>query len=156
VEPLSNDLYAYYVNVMPFEIYEDANAFLRQMAERNRDTLRLGVITNFDKRVHNILSGLRLSQHFDFVICSEEAVASKPDRRIFDCALAAAGGDVDEAWHLGDDAGKDYIGAKDAGWNALLLDRDGSGGAESRVPAEDICQDLIEAKERMIIKGVNF
>jgi len=79
-------------------------------------------------------------------------VASKPDRRIFDCALAAAGRDINESWHLGDNVKKDYTGAMDA----LFLDRGGSGAAESRVPVEDICQNLIEAKERMIIKGVNF
>ena len=48
----------------------------------------------------------------------------KPDRRIFDAALAALGltpGDAHRAVHVGDDATNDVQGALDAGWGASLL-----------------------------------
>ncbi|KAL4872338.1 hypothetical protein BDV12DRAFT_142216 [Aspergillus spectabilis] len=72
----------------------------------------------------------------DFVLTSYQVGAEKPDPLIWDVALRTArrlgsgsetdaGGD--EGWeriHVGDDYGKDYRGATDAGWKAYYLPRD--------------------------------
>jgi len=151
VDHLAADLYQHYSKTTLYEVYPDALGFLGLMRQRsNSDQLLLGVITNFDRRVHGILKDLSLSEHFDFVICSEEAAASKPSKRIFEAALAAAGtSKVSQAWHIGDDLEKDYFGAKDAGWKALLVDRQDQWRSDKRVAPEDICQDLMEAGEKL-------
>lgn len=152
VDHLAADLYDHYSNPTPYEVYPDAAGFLKLMRERRHDRqLKLGVITNFDRRVHGVLADLDLADKFDFVVCSEEAAASKPSPRIFDVALAAAGGstNVEEAWHIGDDMEKDYLGAKEAGWRALLLDRHDVWRRDKRAANEDICDDLLEAKEKL-------
>lgn len=104
----------------------------------------IGIITNSDNRVPDILTSLGLSvspirhgsarrqnqadSNIDFVIMSFDVGHEKPDRRIFDAAdmmLKADGKAVDStAWqkiYVGDEYGKDIVGAGDAGWNAILI-----------------------------------
>ncbi len=51
----------------------------------NPDCLKIGVITNFDRRIHLITD--RLGLKFDFLICSGDVGCSKPDKRIFQKAI---------------------------------------------------------------------
>lgn len=72
----------------------------------------------------------------DMVITSYEAGEEKPNRLIFDVARRQAGlllpkdVSMDSLWcvHVGDDYEKDYVAARDAGWQSCYLDR--SGGDE--------------------------
>lgn len=53
----------------------------------------------------------------------------KPDRRIFNAAKSLSGvaaGSNSLYLHIGDNLVEDYDGARKAGWQSLLLDRDGS------------------------------
>ncbi|PSN66767.1 haloacid dehalogenase [Corynespora cassiicola Philippines] len=80
-----------------------------------------------------------LEEDISFVVLSYDVGLEKPDSRVFDAAvgmlretLAASGAgaegtpDVDdfEKLYVGDSLKHDYYGAKGAGWNALLLDRE--------------------------------
>lgn len=86
---------------------------------------RLGVVSNWDSRLLTICDRLDLSGMVDFVIASASAGMEKPDRRIFEMALAAASSSAPRAIHVGDDYVADVVGAKDAGLDAVLIDRDG-------------------------------
>lgn len=91
---------------------------------------KLGVISNTDERLDSILTGLRLRQYFDFVIASAVVKVQKPSKDIFSLALICASSDEclkpDDALHVGDNVELDYLAAKSAGWNALLLVNDES------------------------------
>lgn len=76
-----------------------------------------------------------------FVALSYDVGVEKPHRKMFDAARCLAGGPregelrADECVHIGDDTEKDYWGARDAGWGAVLVrregkERGGSGGEE--------------------------
>lgn len=74
----------------------------------------------------------------DFILTSYQVGAEKPDKLIWDVAsrTAAQGSADDGSWervHVGDDYGKDYRGAQDAGWKAYYLARD----AEAAVQAPE-------------------
>ena len=74
-----------------------------------------------------------------FVVLSYDIGFEKPDRRIFDAATGmlketlaetanrTEGHDIDDfdKLYVGDSIEKDYFGAKKAGWNALVVDRQG-------------------------------
>ncbi|KAI9734668.1 MAG: hypothetical protein M1834_002269 [Cirrosporium novae-zelandiae] len=84
----------------------------------------------------------------DMLILSYDVRTSKPDKEIFRKAMETAhllaGSEEDgeklaltlrdreqmrEGWtylHVGDEYDKDYVGAKEAGWQSILLDREGS------------------------------
>lgn len=83
----------------------------------------VGVISNFDPRLHNILTNLSINSCFEFVLTSYEAGVCKPDTKIFALAQAQYGSNIlpRECLHIGDDLEKDYNGARNAGWQALLV-----------------------------------
>lgn len=94
---------------------------LTYLGSRN---LPIGVLSNFDPRLPVILQNMKMEQFFKFVLYSYEIGASKPDKRIFEEALKRSGVvglKPDEAMHIGNSIELDYVGAKEAGWNAILI-----------------------------------
>ncbi len=113
--------------------------------------LTIGVITNSDDRVPSILSSLGLEvsprryglransldphsnveDDIDFVLMSYDVGYEKPSREVFDAAkqlVRSNWGNLDQEdrfVHIGDDLEKDFEGAGRAGWESVLLDRDG-------------------------------
>jgi putative hydrolase of the HAD superfamily len=90
--------------------------------------LRLGVVSNWDPRLPDLLEGLRLSPWLDAVVYSSEVGVEKPDPRIFRSALDRLGVAPEAALHVGDGKVEDAEGAAAAGLHALLLDRRGAVG----------------------------
>lgn len=84
----------------------------------------IGVISNWDHTLHEVLSNLGVIDKFDFVIASLEFGYEKPDKRIFAEALKRGNAAANEAVHVGDSYYDDFQGARDAGLSALLLDRE--------------------------------
>lgn len=91
----------------------------------------LGVISNWDSRLHAILENTGLAGHFDFILASAEVGSAKPDGKIFSEALQRSGVDSKAACHIGDDPHADVRGATDAGIDAILIDRKGRHGKDS-------------------------
>lgn len=87
-----------------------------------RSGIRLGVISNWDHTLDGILERKGLGRFFEIVVASTTLGVAKPDRAIFEHALAAMGVSASEAWHVGDDAMADALGAARAGLTAVLLD----------------------------------
>ncbi|KAI5640902.1 haloacid dehalogenase-like hydrolase domain-containing protein [Phthorimaea operculella] len=90
---------------------------------RNKGITSVGVISNFDPRLVDILKSVRIHDSFDFILTSYETGFSKPDERIFKKALEKCDLGVipSESLHIGDDLAKDYDAAKSAGWHALII-----------------------------------
>ena len=85
----------------------------------------LGVISNWDSRLHEILKSTNLADYFDFILASAEVGSAKPDKTIFIEALKRSGVNSQEACHIGDEPIADVQGAKNAGIDAILIDRKG-------------------------------
>ena len=104
----------------------------------------VGVISNFDPRLNDILQSVSLHQHFDFILTSYETGYSKPDERIFKAAIEKCSSTISpsEALHIGDDLEKDYEGARAAGWHALLVNPNLS--QESSAQQEHVFKSLEE------------
>lgn len=84
----------------------------------------LGVISNFDPRLHQVLVNVGLREYFDFVVISYDAGFPKPAREIFEKALKESRVSKLEqcsALHVGDNEELDYRGALAAGWQAALV-----------------------------------
>ena len=151
---LATHLYDLYSTPVPFTVFPDARRFLSNIQPLRGQDLKLGVITNFDRRIVSIAEQLNLSRQFDFITYSEAARSSKPEPEIFLHALRESGlneeeiGGGERVLHVGDDVEKDYLGAKSQGWNALLLDREGQ-GVPSVVEQEDVARDFDEVWRRL-------
>ncbi|XP_076664852.1 rhythmically expressed gene 2 protein [Andrena cerasifolii] len=110
--------------------------------------LILGVISNFDERLEAVLVDTRIRFYFSFVLTSYEFGVEKPDTSIFGEALRLTKErhSIDitpqEAIHIGDSFSHDYVGAKNAKWNALLIKRDNDAPSKKEVPNENVFKNL--------------
>lgn len=82
----------------------------------------LGVISNFDFRLYRLLEGLGLGAYFDSITISSEAGYAKPQREIFDAALARHRISATDAMHVGDSIPHDFEPARELGFFAVLID----------------------------------
>ena len=98
------------------------------LAELRRRGFRLAVVSNWDTRLPLLLARLGLAESFEAIVVSAAVGREKPDRVIFDTALAALGVAAEAALHVGDHPLEDVEGARAAGMQALHLDRSGGGG----------------------------
>ncbi|XP_050361382.1 rhythmically expressed gene 2 protein-like [Nymphalis io] len=105
---------------MVIKISEGSEELIKLLKQSD---ITIGVISNFDPRLHEILFNLNLNKYFEFIITSYEAGISKPDKKIFQIAQGICKKYIDssQCLHIGDDITNDYHGAKEAGWHALLV-----------------------------------
>jgi putative hydrolase of the HAD superfamily len=113
-------LYAYFASADPWYVYEDTFEALQSWKKAE---VSLHIISNFDSRIYAVLDALNLSSWFDTVTISTTVGAAKPDKLIFDYALAQLGIKSDQAIHIGDSYSEDYVGAIAAGIKGIWLDR---------------------------------
>jgi putative hydrolase of the HAD superfamily len=104
-----------------FDAFADAAPALRALREGG---LRLVVASNWDCSLPDVLAEAGLLHLVDAVVSSAVAGAAKPDSRLFDAALDAAGCGPEEALHVGDSIENDVAGATVAGIAPVLIVRD--------------------------------
>lgn len=136
---LAENLYRDFCSARNWEVLPGAGETLSWCCQRG---FRMGVVSNFDRRLENILSQCNLRHHFDFVLTSEEAGVAKPDGRIFAEALRLAGVPPGQAAHVGDDYSRDYRAARAVGMHSFLLRPAGGQGEEPAVPPEHVLPTL--------------
>lgn len=90
--------------------------------------IRLGVVSNWDHRLPEVLEQLGLARFFDAVVYSSAVGVEKPDGRIFAEALARLGVPAERALHVGDSRLEDVEGAEAVGMRALHLTRGSRAG----------------------------
>jgi len=151
-----------------YDAFPDASPFLKWCHRRGIAT---GVISNADERYgDSILPMLGLGDDMKFLTFSKNVGYEKPRKEIFQAAIKQAEPWLslvksnsmredafnscpplkpEEVLHIGNDFKKDYLGAKDAGFHAILLDRyDEKELADSwRQEGAPVFKDLIDVVE---------
>lgn len=113
---------------IPPELYPDAEPTLGRL---KREGYSLGLVSNAPAEATETVAALGLSKYLDSVTVSGVVGYSKPNPEIFRIALKALSVGPEEAVHVGDLYEADVRGARNAGIEGVLLDRDGSyGGTE--------------------------
>ena len=115
----SSQVYAHFAEPGVWAAYPDVAAGL---AGLRADGYRLGVVSNFDRRLRRVLTDLGLGESFEHIIISSEVGVDKPDPRIFQHALERFGVAAENVLHVGDDPRKDW-GAEAAGLRVFRLER---------------------------------
>jgi len=83
---------------------------------------RLGVISNADGKIAQVLERCGIADCFEVIIDSGIVGFEKPHPAIFAAALRAMGSAPNESLYVGDIYSVDYLGAKAAGMEAILMD----------------------------------
>ena len=138
LEPLFAELYAHFAQPDAWTRFPDVPHALKHLS----DIAPLHILSNFDLRLHSILTGLEIADYFDSVTLSSQVGTSKPHPQIFIHALQKAGIPAPSALHIGDERQADLEGATQAGLYACLLDRptlDLAAVAEKLSTGDDSC-----------------
>ena len=116
-------LYSCFSTAEPWFVYPETRSALEQWKQQG---ITLGLLSNFDSRIYKVIVALGLDHYFSSITISTEIGAAKPDRLIFESALAKHELErlPDLAWHIGDSFKEDYQGAVAVGITAFWLDRD--------------------------------
>jgi len=121
-EAYFGSLYRHFETDSAWVIYPDVVPALSRLRSDGRP---VGLVTNYDARVHPLLEALELRAWFDCVAIPGLAGAAKPDPAIFRYALEQAEVTAECATYVGDLIDEDVDGARAAGIRPILLDRAG-------------------------------
>jgi putative hydrolase of the HAD superfamily len=102
-----------------WELFPEVREVLGTLGNR----YRLGVLSNFDSRLHTILADLGIAHFFEHVIVSSEVGADKPSLRMFAEAADRFDAAPDMILHVGDDPEADWGGGRAAGVRVFELRR---------------------------------
>ena len=113
-------IYKRFARAPAWRVFEDVLPTLEALQVLG---FKLGIISNWDERLHPLLGELGLCDRFDAIVVSHDTGHAKPAPEIFHRASAQLGVAADFILHVGDNATEDVVGARGAGMQAVLLDR---------------------------------
>ena len=94
--------------------------------DRLAQRYELGVISNSDGTMDRLLKAVGLSRYFRTIVDSGTVGYQKPSPEIFRRALESMGAEPAQSVYVGDIYSVDYLGARGAGLNAVLIDELGT------------------------------
>jgi len=94
----------------------------REALERIGRQYRLAVISNADGRIHEVLARCGIADCFETITDSGLVGHEKPHPAVFAAALESMGATAGESLYVGDVYSVDYVGATNAGMDAVLMD----------------------------------
>ena len=94
----------------------------RAALERIRQKYRIAVISNADGKIENVLSRCGIADCFESITDSGIVGFEKPRAEIFEAALRTMNVPADQSLYVGDVYSVDYVGATNAGMQAILFD----------------------------------
>ena len=138
-------VYRYYERPDAWTIAEGAGPALAQLRGAG---IKLAIVSNWDNRLRRTLEAVGCLSWFDAVVISAEVGAEKPDKAIFERALAALSGPASvepllpsQCLVVGDEIIADCDGARRSGMEACLFGKsaaDAPPGAHSAASFEDV------------------
>jgi len=98
----------------------------RDALDRIARNHRMAVISNADGGVASVLARCGIADCFESITDSGIVGVEKPRREIFETALRVMNASANESLYVGDVYSVDYVGARNAGMDAVLLDAAGA------------------------------
>ncbi len=139
-EAFFEDLYNMFRTSEGWRLEPDADRVLKALRDRG---MKIGLVTNYDSRVLDVLESLGIKSLFDQVTVSTLVGAAKPGPLIFHRACVALSCLPADAAHVGDDYEEDLLGASQAGLRSILFDPRGR-YEDQNVPRICKLADLLE------------
>ena len=117
---LRDRLYAAFTDRANYALFDDVRPTLDQLIS---DGYQLGIISNFESWLEDLLADLGLREVFDVTVISGIEGMEKPDPRIFRLALERAGIEANDAVYVGDNPEFDVDPPAALGMFPVLIDR---------------------------------
>lgn len=117
---LSERIYGRFAEPSSYTLYDDAPGTLDAFAAEGQ---RLGLISNFEPWLVDVLNHLGVHDYFEVLILSSVESVAKPAPLIYEVALERAGVPPRSAVHVGDSIRNDIEPCSAIGLPAILVDR---------------------------------
>jgi putative hydrolase of the HAD superfamily len=142
------ELYEHFAGPEPWGLAAGAEETFRALKALG---VRLGILSNWDRRLPLTLEKLGISRYFDLMVISYEVGVEKPHPRIFEEALRLAGGIPAGTAMVGDSLDQDIEPARALGWRTLWLggEKSAAGGRPPVGPPTVIIRELSEVPGRL-------
>lgn len=126
LESCAAEVYRQFLSPGAWKLYPDVLPALEHLRERG---YTVGVVSDWESAlVGKVLLPLGVGPYIDFIVVSTVMREAKPGSGLYREALARAGVAPHEAIHVGDNYITDVLGARSAGIEGILLDREGGHG----------------------------
>lgn len=119
-EDLVLEMFRTFSSPSSYKLFEDVLPTLAAISDAG---YRLGLISNFDEWLEEMLVELEVGHLFEVSIISGQVGVEKPDPKIYELALEEAGVAPDKAVHIGDSPKTDVEPSRSVGITPILLDR---------------------------------
>jgi putative hydrolase of the HAD superfamily len=119
-EELAEALFAAFSDPAGYRLFDDVRPALEELAGRG---VTLGVVSNFEPWLEDILALQEVDHLFAAVAISGKLGVAKPDPAIFRWAVQEAGADPAATVHVGDQPVNDVDAARAVGLTPVLIDR---------------------------------
>jgi putative hydrolase of the HAD superfamily len=119
-ERLVADMYETFSSSSSYRLFDDVLPALDELTEMD---YRIGLISNFEEWLEEMLVELEVGHLFDVSVISGVEGIEKPDPEIYRVALEKAGVEPHDAVHVGDSPSNDVQPARQVGMTGVLLDR---------------------------------
>jgi HAD superfamily hydrolase (TIGR01549 family) len=113
--------------------------------DRFASSFRIAVISNADGHIEQVLARCGIAGCFESITDSGIVGYEKPRREIFDAALKTMNADPGESLYVGDVYSVDYVGAHNAGMQAVIFDVAGA-YRHRKEPRVESLAELLEQK----------
>ena len=117
---LADALFEAFSDPAGYRLFDDVRPALDELAARG---IKLGVVSNFEPWLEDILDLQGIGDRFAAVAISGKLGVAKPDPEIFKVALTEAGADPEATVHVGDQPVNDVAAARAVGITPVLIDR---------------------------------
>ncbi len=144
-----DEVFELFRRVEPWELLPGVHGTLEALRSQGRT---LGVISDMDARLHDVLDVLGLRDFFTIVCLSFRTGYAKPSRKLYEAALHEAKATPAQCVHVGDSVSKDVEAALAVGMHAIHLDEKSTSNTPARahaVRALDEIPPLLDRVERL-------
>lgn len=135
-------LYERFARREAWHLFPDVRPALQALQAKG---LKLGVVSNWDERLHSLLKEFELAAYFEAVVISLETGFRKPSPRIFERAAHLLGVPAGAILHVGDSAKEDVAGAQAAGCWGVRIRRGSEPVSEGEVASLEELASRLEA-----------
>lgn len=119
-EALVTKMYTIFSSPSSYKLFDDVLPALQAVSDAG---YRLGLISNFDEWLEEMLVELEVGHLFEVSVISGMVGVEKPDPKIYEIALEQAGVEAERAVHIGDSPLTDVEPSRAVGITPVLLDR---------------------------------
>ena len=120
-EELATFVYQAYLSADNWSLYDEVIPALEALKARG---IRMAVISNWDGNLPQLLQDIDIAKYFDTITTSALVNLRKPDPRIFALTLDNLSLKPFEIMHVGDNVEADGFGAREAGVETIIIDRE--------------------------------